>query len=80
MFSHRAMNGGLALIEGRVMTVESMPEEKRREVFAALVEAQDLGDSVEKSRATVAHRFNLTEGDVRLIEREGLEALWPPLD
>ena len=61
------------------MSEDTIPEETRREVFAALVEAQDLGDSVQESRATVAHRFNLTEQDVRMIEREGLDALWPPL-
>ena len=62
------------------MPEESLTEEARREVFAALVEAQDLGDSVQESRATIARRFNLTEQDVRMIEREGLDALWPPLD
>ena len=61
------------------MSENTLPEEARREVFAALVEAQDLGDSVQESRATVAHRFNLTEQDVRMIEREGLDALWAPL-
>jgi hypothetical protein len=61
------------------MEEDTMPEETRRKVFAALVEAQDLGDSVQQSRATVANRFKLTEQDVRMIEREGLDALWPPL-
>jgi hypothetical protein len=62
------------------MADEAIPEEVRREVFAALVEAQDLGDSVSESRAAIARRFNLSEQDVRMIEREGLDALWPPLD
>jgi hypothetical protein len=62
------------------MTESTIPEETRREVFAALVEAQDLGDSVQESRTTVANRFKLTEDNVRMIEREGLDALWPPLD
>jgi hypothetical protein len=65
---------------GQRMAQDMIPEETRREVFAALVEAQDLGDSVQESRAMVANRFNLTEHDVRTIEREGLEALWPPLE
>jgi hypothetical protein len=62
------------------MTDKSIPEETRRAVFAALVEAQDLGDPVQESRAMVASRFHLTEVDMRMIEREGLDALWPPLD
>ena len=62
------------------MTEETIPEQTRREVFAALVEAQDLGESVQESRAVIARRFNLTEQDVRMIEREGLDSLWPPLD
>jgi hypothetical protein len=42
------------------MSRDPIPEETRREVFAALFEAQDLGDSVQESRATIANRFNLT--------------------
>ncbi len=62
------------------MTEELIPDERRREIFAALVEAQDLGESVAESRATIANRFNVTQREVRPIEREGLEELWPPLD
>jgi hypothetical protein len=53
------------------MAPEIIPEETRREVFAALVKAQDLGDSVQESRAMVASRFNLTEHDVRRSSAKG---------
>ena len=52
---------------------------RRMEVFRALVEAQDGDMSVAQSRALVAERFGLTEHQVRRIEREGLDAQWPPL-
>jgi hypothetical protein len=58
---------------------ESMPEDRRKEVFAALVEAQDQAMSVAQSRKLVAERFQLSEADVRQIEREGMDQQWPPL-
>jgi hypothetical protein len=57
----------------------SLPEERRREIFLALVEAQDQAMSVAKSRKTVAERFGISENQVRQIEREGLDNGWPPL-
>jgi hypothetical protein len=56
-----------------------MPEDRRKEIFAALVEAQDQAMSVAQSRKLVAERFNLSEADVRQIEREGMDGQWPPL-
>jgi hypothetical protein len=64
--NHRADEAGLT-------------EERRREVFRALVEEQDRELGVERSRRTVALRFGLTEAQVRSIEREGLDGQWPPL-
>jgi hypothetical protein len=58
---------------------ESFPEARRREIFMALVEAQDHAMTVPQSRKAVAERFGLDEGQVRLIEREGLDHHWPPL-
>ena len=55
-------------------------EESRKEVFAALVEAQDKGFSVNDSRRVVAGYFSLTIKDVERVEREGLEKSWPPLE
>ena len=56
-----------------------LPEERRREIFLALVEAQDKDLGVPQSREAVARRFGLSVEDVRQIEREGLDASWPPL-
>ncbi len=57
-----------------------LSQEQRLEIFRALVEAQDSGTAVAESRKAVAERFGITEHQVRHIEREGLDALWPPLD
>ena len=55
------------------------PEPRRKEIFLALVEAQDHGMSPAKSREVVAERFGVSQGQVRQIEREGLDNDWPPL-
>lgn len=55
------------------------PEPQRQDIFRALVEAQDGGMSVAESRRYVAERFGVTEGQVRQVEREGMENDWPPL-
>jgi hypothetical protein len=57
-----------------------IPIERRREVFAALVTAQDAGQTVEASHASVARSFEITRAQVKAIEKEGLAAEWPPLD
>ena len=51
----------------------------RMKAFRMLVEAQDGGMKVAESRALVAEKFGLTEHQVRRIEREGMDAQWPPL-
>ena len=56
-----------------------LPEERRKEIFLALVEAQDQEMSVSQSRRVISQRFGVTEDIVRRIEREGLEGHWPPL-
>jgi hypothetical protein len=53
--------------------------EQRREVFLALVEAQDSRMTVPQSRTATAERFSLSEQQVRRIEQEGLDGEWPPL-
>jgi hypothetical protein len=53
---------------------------ERREVFKAVVEAQDLGTPLQASRELVAKRFGISEERVRSIEKEGLEEEWPPLE
>jgi len=58
---------------------ENLPEERRKEIFLALVDAQDHDMSVAQSRKMIADKFGLSETQVRQIEREGLEQEWPPL-
>jgi hypothetical protein len=60
-------------------TVKSIPIEQRREVFLALVQAQDNRLTVPESRRVTAERFSLSEDQVRRIEQEGLDGEWPPL-
>ena len=55
------------------------PEERRKEIFAALVDAQDRGLSVHASKQEVLARFGVTWDMVQRIEREGMDNDWPPL-
>ncbi len=64
----------MSKIESRVL-----PEERRQEIFRAVVEAQDGGASVVESRKQVVKRFGVTERELRQIETEGLDNEWPPL-
>ena len=61
------------------MSDEPLPEPRRKEIFLALVEAQDRKMSPAASRKLVAGRFGVSEGQVREIEEEGLDKEWPPL-
>lgn len=56
----------------------SLPEDRRREVFAALVAVQDGGLSVTASREKVAAEQGISQQDLQKIEREGIDAGWPP--
>jgi len=58
---------------------EHLPEERRKEIFLELVDAQDHEMTVSQSRKAVAQRFGVSENQVRQIEREGLDNNWPPL-
>jgi hypothetical protein len=58
---------------------EQLSEDRRKEVFLALVDAQDHEMNVAQSRTLISKRFGLTESQVREIEREGIELDWPPL-
>ena len=59
---------------------QPLPEARRKEIFLALVEAQDQEMPVDVSRRAVSERFGVSEGQVRQIEREGLDNGWPPLE
>ncbi len=56
----------------------TLDETRRRELFVALVAAQDEGLSVKASRETIATRFGVDPETVCEIEEEGLEGKWPP--
>ena len=56
-----------------------LPEDRRKEIFIALVDAQDHGTDVAGSRKLMVQRFGVSEGQVRQIEREGMDNQWPPL-
>jgi hypothetical protein len=58
---------------------ENLSEARRKEIFLALVEAQDHDMGVAQSRRLIADRFGVSEGQIRQIEREGLDQQWPPL-
>jgi hypothetical protein len=58
---------------------EHVSEERRKEIFQALVDAQDHEMTVPQSRQAVAARFRVSESQVQQIEREGLDNNWPPL-
>jgi hypothetical protein len=57
----------------------SLPEPRRKEIFLALVDAQDHEMSVERSRKLIVERFGISESTARHIEREGIDNDWPPL-
>jgi hypothetical protein len=56
-----------------------LTEQRRRELFAALVAAQDEGLSVRESRETIARRFGVDVETVTEVEDEGLDGKWPPI-
>ena len=61
------------------MLQQELPEQTRKEIFRALVTAQDNEMPVPRSRSLIAKRFGITERQVAAIEREGLDHEWPPL-
>jgi hypothetical protein len=52
---------------------------RRKEIFRALVDAQDREMSVLQSRAVIAKRFGLDIRQLKSIEQEGIDNEWPPL-
>ena len=61
------------------MPTQELPEPQRQEIFLALVDAQDHDLNVVESRQLIMKRFGLSEGQLRQIEREGMDNQWPPL-
>jgi hypothetical protein len=56
----------------------SLDEPRKRELFVALVAAQDEGLGVKASRETIAARFGVDAETVVEVEEEGLDKRWPP--
>ena len=61
------------------MLLPPLSEARRKEIFLALVEAQDQRMGVFQSREFVANRFGVRPKEVIAIEKEGLDKEWPPL-
>jgi hypothetical protein len=53
-----------------------LSEPERKEIFLALVDAQDHEMSVVESRQSITDRFGISESQLRAIEREGLDRDW----
>jgi hypothetical protein len=58
---------------------QHLAEPQRKEIFLALVLAQDRQMSVAASRKEVSRRFGLSERQIRQIAQEGIDNEWPPL-
>lgn len=58
---------------------DQLSEDRRKEIFLALVNAQDKEMGVAESRRFVVEHFGISDGQVRQIEREGMDRQWPPL-
>ena len=58
---------------------DELDEDRRKSIFAAVVEAQDRGLSVPEARKLVASETGATPEQVRDIELEGVRKGWPPI-
>jgi hypothetical protein len=56
-----------------------LPEGRRKQIFLAMVEAQDKDPNLARSREAEARRFDASVEEARQIEREGLGTSRPPL-
>jgi len=59
---------------------QQLSETRRKEIFLALVSAQDHDMDVVRSRRLIVERFGVSANQVRQIEREGMDNQWPPLE
>lgn len=63
------------------MTARILTLDQRKMIFLALATAQERdGLSVPESKKRVAEQFDISRETLDSIEREGVEADWPPLD
>jgi hypothetical protein len=63
------------------MSAKRLTIQQRKDIFSALVAAQDTGlMTIRQSVEKIAKDFEITEAQLRQIEEEGVEKEWPPLD
>ena len=63
------------------MPAKGLTVQQRKSIFHALVSAQDTaGTTVLESKKQVAAEFHITKEQLDLIEKEGVDKDWPPLD
>lgn len=68
------------LREPREMLMTDRPlEDKRKDIFRALVELQDNGCATQPSRIQIADQFGISIAEIQHVEREGIAKKWPPL-
>jgi hypothetical protein len=63
-----------------VMSTKRLTMEQRKEIFHALVSAQDAEHNVRRSYEVVTERYAITSAQLRQIEDEGVDKEWPPLN
>ncbi|MBX9584130.1 MAG: hypothetical protein K2X87_27850 [Gemmataceae bacterium] len=63
------------------MASKGLTVQQRKSIFSALVAAQDAGAlTVPESKKQVAAEYHITKEQLDLIENEGVDKGWPPLD
>ena len=62
------------------MAIRRLTKQQKRDIFRELVSVQDLGNPVKRSRELVSEKFEISDGQLKEIEDEGLEEQWPPLN
>ena len=63
------------------MSAKRLTIQQRREIFHALVLAQDSGAlTIPQSKEQVSKQFEISESQLTQIIDEGIEKEWPPLD
>ena len=66
-------------LEPAVSKPAFLTNDQRRDIFRALIEAQDAGQSVAESLKATAEKFQVSQDMVKKIEIEGVGKEWPPL-
>jgi hypothetical protein len=63
------------------MPAKGLTVQQRKSIFRALVDAQDAEPgNVSASKKRVAAEYHISREQLDLIEKEGVDKDWPPLD